>query len=163
MNKVTKAFATFFALALVLVIGALVVGCKGDTTTEPSSATTYDSEAAADMTATALGNQSGGLGMSLGDSYALATTGAIPHSSADSKGNPIMNVDSSYDPTTGWHTLNITKNITWNNKSVSATFIYKYQLIDTTGAFQAKWKKGLINNINVEVAVPARKKYLSFP
>jgi hypothetical protein len=159
MNKLTLAFAKTFAVALVIMISALVIGCKESTTSEPSSATTYDSEAAADMTATALGNQSGGLGMSLGDSYALATTGSIPHSSMDSKGNPIMSSDSSYDPSTGWHTLNITKNITWNNNSVSANFVYKYQLIDTTGAFQAKWKRGLIDKINVVVTGNKQKEF----
>ena len=151
MNKLTLAFAKTFAVALVIMISALVMGCKENSTTEPQSATTYDSEAAADMTATALGNQSGGLGMSLGDSYALATTGSIPRVGMDAKGNPIMSSDSNYNPSTGWHTINVTKNITWNNRSLTASFVYKYQLIDTLGQFQAKWKHGLIDKINVIV------------
>src|SRR5450755_3914466 len=142
MNKLTLAFAKVFAVALVIMISALVIGCKENTTSEPQGATNYDSEAAADMTATGLGNQSGGLGMSLGDSYALATTGSIPRMGTDAKGNPIMSSDSAYNPSTGWHTVNVTKNIIWNNNSVMANFVYKYQLIDTTGAFQAKWKHG---------------------
>jgi len=54
MNKVTKAFATFFALAVALMIGALVIGCK-ENTTEPAGSQQYDSEAAADLQASALG------------------------------------------------------------------------------------------------------------
>ena len=151
MNKLTLAFAKTFAAALTIMVSALVIGCKENTTSEPASATTYDSEAAADMTATALGNQSGGLGMTLGDSYALATSGSIPRSTISGSGPQIMSSDSSYDPSTGWHTVNVTKNITWNNKSVTATFVYTYQLIDTNGQFDAKWKHGLTDKIIVNV------------
>jgi hypothetical protein len=150
MNKLSLAFAKTFAVALGLMIGALVVGCKS--TTEPDSTTpVYDSEAAADLTATALGNQSGGLGMALGDSYELAMNGALPHSSIQSKGDAITSLkDSSYDPSTGWHTVTITKNITWNKVNITSDFIYQYQLIDTAHQFQAKWKKGLIDTIHVK-------------
>ena len=158
MNKLTLAFAKSFAVALTFATSALVIGCKDNTTSEPAGATTYDSEASADMTATALGNQSGGLGMSLGDSYALATTGAIPHTSVYSKSSP-MSADSTYDPSTGWHTLNIVKNITWNNNSKSAAITYRYQLIDTLGGFQAKWKRGLIDKINVIVTGNKQKEF----
>ncbi len=159
MNKLTLAFAKTFAVAIVIMISALVIGCKENSTSEPPGATTYDSEAAADMTATALGNESGGLGMSLGDSYALATTGSIPRMGTDAKGNPIMSSDSAYNPSTGWHTINVTKNITWNNRSVMATFVYQYQLIDTAGQYQAKWKHGLIDKINVIVTGNKQKEF----
>ncbi|MFI5264823.1 MAG: hypothetical protein ACHQM6_09935, partial [Candidatus Kapaibacterium sp.] len=120
------------------------------TSNEPASMVANNSEAAADMTATAIGNQSGGLGMTLGDSYHLATTGTV--GSVDDKGNPIASSNAMYDSTTGWHTLTVTKNITWGYSSVTSDFVYQYQFIDTAGKFQKNWKKGLINIMNFKFA-----------
>jgi hypothetical protein len=156
MNKVMKASAVVFALAVGLMVSALVVGCKSTTepfgagSNEPASMAANNSEATADMTATALGNQSGGLGMTLGDSYHLATTGTV--GITDYKGNSIASSNAIYDSTSGWHTLTVTKNITWGFSSITSDFVYQYQFIDTAGKYQREWKKGLISSMNFKFA-----------
>jgi len=151
-----KASAVVFALAIGLMVSALVIGCKntteplGSTSNEPASMVAANSEATADMTATAIGNESGGLGMALGDSYHIATTGAV--SSIDYKGNPVASSNAQYDSTTGWHTITVTKNITWGNTNITSDFVYQYQFIDTAGKFEKNWKKGLIDITNFKFA-----------
>lgn len=151
-NKLTKAFMMAFLMASGLVLTSmLMTGCKSST--EPTSQQTYDSEAAADLTATALGNQSGGLGVALGDSYNLASQGFIPRSGIVEKGGQILGVDSTYDPSTGWHTISLNVSATGSNFDITKTYLYRYQMLDSTGAFVAKWKRGVVDTIHVQLAV----------
>ena len=83
MNKVSKTFAKTFILALAIMFGALVIGCKG--TTEPAGNQQYDSEAAADLHATALGTESGGAGVNFADVKSLTEAGTISGTAFDPK------------------------------------------------------------------------------
>jgi hypothetical protein len=155
MNKLMKLSAVVFALALGVMVSALVIGCKSSTEpgigyNEPASMISANSEATADMTATALGIQTGGMQMAMGDSYDLALSGKV--SSIDSKGNAIGSTNGSYDSTTGWHSITVTRNITWGNSSVASDFQYQYQYLDTAGKFQKNWDKGVINVMNFKFA-----------
>jgi len=150
-----KASAVVFALAIGLMVSALVIGCKSSTepgmgSNEPASMVASNSEATADMTATALGNQTGGMQMAMGDSYDLALTGQV--NGIDSKGNAIASNNVSYDSTTGWHTIIVTRNITWGNSTITSDFQYQYQYLNTGGQFVKTWHKDSVNVMNFKFA-----------
>ena len=125
MNKLTLAFAKTFAVALVLMISALVIGCK-ENTTEPAANQEYDSQAAADLQASALGTESGGAGVSFADVNSLSVNGSIPGTMFDSKGSNPMSRDTSFDPMTKQHKLTITRSDTVGKFSFNALITYLY-------------------------------------
>jgi len=150
-----KASAVVFALALGLMVSALVIGCKSSTEpiagyNEPASMVAANSEATADMTATALGNQTGGMQMAMEDSYDLALSGQV--SSVDSKGNVINTLSATYDSTTGWHTIIVTRNIAWGNSTITSDFQYQYQYLNTAGGFVKNWHKDSVDVMSFKFA-----------
>jgi hypothetical protein len=150
MNKVSKAFATFFALALALMIGVLVVGCKS--TTEPTSSQEYDSEASADMQASALGTDAGGAGVNFEDSRSLIETGDIASTVEDGKANSPMSRTKSFDPVTKEHTLIITRVGNKNGFDFTADITYKYTFYDASGNKMDSLKKGITDKIVISVS-----------
>src|SRR5438067_849193 len=92
-------------LGFAMLTGLAVIGCK--TATEPGAQSVqeqeYDSEAAADITASSLGTESGGAGNTLTDVYMLSKGEQIS-GIVDSKEGP-TGKDVSYDSATGMHSL----------------------------------------------------------
>src|SRR5688572_26032729 len=103
-SKVTKAFV------LLLLAGApfFMTSCK-DNSTEPEYIQEYDSEAAADMNASAFGTDAGGAGIGFDDAYTLATDGSIPMATSDGKSTTPQTRVKTFDPSTKLHTLVITR------------------------------------------------------
>ncbi|MEP7235272.1 MAG: hypothetical protein ABI778_08250 [Ignavibacteriota bacterium] len=150
MNKLPKVFATFFAVAVALMIGALVVGCKN--TSEPTSSQQYDSEAAADLHATALGTESGGAGVSFADVQSLTKNGTISGTMVDPKSNTPSSRDTSFDPVTKLHTLVITRGNSFGKYSFSALITYNYTFFDAAGKAMDKFTQGTTEKIVIAVA-----------
>lgn len=149
MNKFTKAFFTAFLMAVTLTITSmLMVGCKN--TSEPDESQTYDSEAAADITAASLGNESGGAGVSFADVSTLMDKGALS-SEIISKGGIPKGVDSSFNDATGEHMVTITRSIDWGKYNFDATIVYKYTFLDAAGQFSRFFQKGTTNKIVISV------------
>ena len=143
MNKVTKAFATSFALALALMFGALVVGCKS--TTEPAANQEYDSQAAADVTAASLGTESGGAGNNLIDVNSLAN-GKDLSGIISGKVSP-MGKTASYDSATGIHTITVDRSASYGKFDFAASIIYQYIYFDASGKFMKNFQKGVTDSI----------------
>ncbi len=150
MNKLSIAFAKTFAVALALSVGALIAGCKS--TNEPASSQEYDSQAAVDLQASALGTESGGAGVSFADVNNLATGKDINGTLDGGKSSSPMSRDTSYDPSTGLHTLAITRGGTWGKYSFNTLITYKYTFLDASGNFMQKYQKGVTDKITVTVA-----------
>jgi hypothetical protein len=150
MNKLTKTFFTAFIMAATLtIVSMLAVGCKS--TSEPDENQAYDSEAAADITAASLGNESGGAGVNFADVSTLIDKGAIS-SEIVSKGGTPKSIDSSYNDATGEHTLTITRSIDWGQFNFDATIVYKYTFFDAAGQFSRFYQKGTTNKITISVS-----------
>jgi hypothetical protein len=145
MNKLSMTFVKVFTLAFALMIGALVIGCKS--TTEPASSQEYDSEAAADITASSLGTESGGAGNSFADVQALSKGDEIPGIIV-AKNSP-MSHSVSYDSTTGLHTVTVERGGTHGKYSFSDTIIYQYTYYDASGNFMQKFQKGVTDKVTV--------------
>ncbi len=158
MNKLTLAFAKTFAVALAIMISALVIGCK-ENTTEPAGNQEYDSQAAADLQASALGTESGGAGVSFADVNSLSQSGFIAGTMFDSKGSNPMSRDTSFDPVTKLHTLVITRSDTVGKYSFNALITYQYTFYDASGAAMDKFVKGVTDKITVSVAKQKSKDF----
>ena len=158
MNKLSIAFAKTFAIALTLMISALVIGCK-DNSTEPAANQEYDSQAAADLQASALGTESGGAGVSFADVNSLSQSGFIAGTMFDSKGSSPMSRDTSFDPVTKLHTLVITRSDTVGKYSFNALITYQYTFYDASGAAMDKFVKGVTDKITVSVAKQKSKDF----
>lgn len=154
MNKLSLAFAKTFVIALGLMIGALVVGCKS--TTEPTSTQVYDSEAAADMQASALGTDAGGAGVNFGDSRALIENGDISSIIQNGKGNSSMSKTKTFDSASKQYTVVINRAASKNNFSFSADIIYKYTFYDASGNKMDSWKKGVTDKISIDSVIKNR-------
>ncbi|MDP4221234.1 MAG: hypothetical protein Q8916_02990 [Bacteroidota bacterium] len=143
MNKLTKGFAAIFALALLLVAGALVTGCKS--TSEPVADQEVDSRAAADITAASLGTESGGAGVNFADVNALANgkelSGIIPNKSGP------MSANASYNDTTGMHTVTVDRSGSAGKYSFSTTILYQYIYFDASGKFMKTFQSGVTDSI----------------
>lgn len=149
MDKFTVTFAKAFAIALAIMIGSLVIGCKS--ATEPENLQSYDSEAAADMQASAIGTDAGGAGVSFNDAMGLAKNGYMPGVMLDAKSNTPMSRDSSYDPVSKEHTLTINRSGSKNNFEFEATIVYKYTFYDASGAAMDSRKEGVTDKIVINV------------
>ncbi|MEI8135042.1 MAG: hypothetical protein WCH46_08235 [bacterium] len=149
MNKVATGTAKIFALALSLMVGALMIGCKS--ATEPASSQAYDSEAAADMNASALGTDAGGAGVNFGDSHTLLQTGDIASIVEGGKINSPQTKTKSFDPITKEHTLVITRNGNKNGFDFTADITYKYTFYDAAGVKMDSLKKGITDKIDISV------------
>ena len=158
-NKLSRAFLTAFIMAATLTVTSLfVVGCK-DNTTEPVATQEYDSEAAADMQASALGTESGGAGVSFSDVMSLTTTGSIPGTMHDPKSGTPMSRDTAYDPATGKHTVSITRTGSQGKFSFNTTITYIYTFYDVSGMTMKDFIKGTTDKITVSVSKAKTKEY----
>ncbi len=158
-NTFSKAFFTAFLLAATLSITSmLVVGCK-DNSVEPQATQEYDSEAAADMQASSLGTESGGAGVSFSDVMSLTTSGTIPGTTFDPKSLTPMSRDTSYDPTTGQHTVVVTRTKTSGKFSYNGLITYIYTFFDASGNFTKDFVKGSTDKITVTVSKQKTKEY----
>ena len=157
MNKFTVTVAKTFILATAIMISAMVIGCKS--TTEPASSQAYDSEAAADLTATSLGTESGGAGVSFSDAMGLAQTGSVPTEAVDPKSGIPMSRDSAYDPVTKQHILTITRSGSTGKFSFNAVIIYKYTFKDAAGNSMQYFAKGTTNEVDISVSKQKSKDY----
>src|SRR2546421_1616298 len=150
MNKVSKSFAKAFILALAMMIGALVAGCKS--TTEPTSNQEYDSEAAVDMQSSAIATDAGGAGVNFDDSHSMMETGDITSIVQDGKINSPQTRTKTFDPVTKEHTLVITRNGNKNGYDFTADITYKYTFYDASGAKMDSLKKGVTDRIDISVS-----------
>jgi hypothetical protein len=149
MDKFTKAFFTaFIAAATLTITSLLMVGCKN--TTEPEENQAYDSEATADITASSLGNESGGAGVSFADVSTLMDKGSL--SGIISKGGVPNSVDATYDSTTGLHTITVDRSINSGAFSFDDTIVYKYTFFDASGQFVKNFQKGTTDKIVINVS-----------
>lgn len=135
-------------LILLFLAGAslFVSSCK-DSSTEPEFVQEYDSEAAADMNATALGTDEGGAGIGFDDAYSLATEGNIQMSIADGKQASPQTRVKSFDPVTKLHTLVITRERSNGKFSFSADISYTYTFYDVNGNTMDSLVKGVTDKI----------------
>ncbi len=150
MNNLTRTLVTAGVMISAVAFTSLVmVGCKSST--EPAANQEYDSEASADITASALGTESGGAGVSFADAFGLAQTGYVPSVMDDPKSGSPMSRDSSYDSSTKLHTLTITRGSEWGKYSFDATIIYKYTFYDASGNTMQYYQKGVTDKIVIDV------------
>ena len=131
MTTISKTIRSASMLLLALAF-VFVIGCK-DNSTEPLSSQEYDSEAAADMQATAVGTDAGGAGVSFGDAMTLSTTGDIPSAAFDGKSATPQTRTKSFDPVTKLHTLLITREGHKGMFDFKADVIYTYTFYDVNG------------------------------
>lgn len=141
-SKVTKAFV------LLLLAGAsfFITSCK-DNSTEPEYIQEYDSEAAADMNASALGTDAGGAGIGFDDAYTLATDGSIPMTTSDGKSATPQTRVNTFDPVTKLHTLVITRDKSNGKFDFHADITYKYTFFDKDGNTMDSLVKGQTDKI----------------
>ncbi len=158
MNKLSIAFAKTFAIASAMMVSTLVIGCK-ENTTEPAGNQEYDSQAAADLQASALGTESGGAGVSFADVNSLSQSGFIAGTMFDSKGSSPMSRDTSFDPVTKLHTLIITRTGSQGKFSFNSLITYQYTFYDVSGAPMDKYIKGTTDKITVSVAKQKSKDF----
>jgi hypothetical protein len=139
------------ALAIAFLAGAafFVTGCK-DNTTEPTNMQEYDSEAAADMTASGIGTDAGGAGVSFDDSYTLMQNGDI-NSAYDKDGTPQL-LKKSFDPGTKTWTLQIERKGNKNGFNFDATITYTYSFFDAGGIKMDSLVKGVTNRIDISMS-----------
>lgn len=150
MNKLGKAFLTaFIMMATLTITSMLMVGCKS--TTEPDENYTYDSEAAADITAASLGTESGGAGVSFSDASDLMNTGSISGIITNGKSGTPKSIDSSYDAASGLHTITVKRLVDWAPYYYEDTIVYKYTFFDKSGQFSQYYQKGVTDKITILV------------
>jgi hypothetical protein len=129
-----------------LLAGALIAGCKAPS--EPGVNNTnqeYDSEAAADITASSLGTESGGAGNTLTDVYILSQGEQIS-GIIDSKSGP-MGKDVNYDSTTGLHSVIVNRSGSHGKYSYSDSMTYQYKYFDASGKFMRNYEKGMSDSL----------------
>ncbi len=141
-SKITKAFV------LLLLAGAsfFMTSCK-DNSTEPEYVQEYDSEAAADINASAMGTDAGGAGVGFDDAYTLAMDGSIPMSTSDGKSSTPQTRVKTFDPITKLHTLVISRERSNDKFEFKADITYRYTFFDASGNVLDSLKKGLTDKI----------------
>ncbi|HEY6171694.1 MAG TPA: hypothetical protein VIX80_05495, partial [Candidatus Kapabacteria bacterium] len=145
-TKITK------ALVLLLLAGAslFISSCK-DNSTEPEYIQEYDSEAAADMNASALGTDAGGAGVGFEDSYTLMTEGNIAASSFDGKVSTPQDRLKEFDPITKVHKLTIDRHKENDKFKFDAIIIYTYAFFDKSGNKMDSLIKSQTDRIEISV------------
>lgn len=140
--KITK------ALVLLLLAGAsfFITSCK-DNSQEPEYLQEYDSEAAADMNASALGTDAGGAGVGFDDAYTLAMDGNIPMSTSDGKSATPQTRVKTFDPVTKLHTLVISRDKSNDKFDFHADITYTYTFYDASGNKMDSLIKGQTDKI----------------
>ena len=146
MNKFSKAITIAAALASATIFG---IGCKSST--EPSSALEYGSEAAADVQASSIGTESGGAGVSFGDAMGLVQSGNVPNIMGDPKSDP-QTRSYSFDSVTKVHTLTITRGLNYGNFNFSALITYQYTFYDASGNKMNNWVKGTTDKVTITLS-----------
>lgn len=145
--KITKALV----LLLLAASSLLVSSCK-DNTTEPEYLQEYDSEAAADMNASALGTDAGGAGVGFEDSYTLMTEGNIATSTFDGKVSTPQERLKEFDPITKAHKLTIDRHKENGKFIFDAVIIYTYTFYDKSGNKMDSLIKNQTDRIEISVS-----------
>jgi phage pi2 protein 07 len=148
-NSSTTMKATLLkTLAVLLLAGSpfFLSSCK-DNSTEPEYTQEYDSEAAADMNASALGTDAGGAGIGFDDAYTLMTDGNIQSSTLDAKSGAPQTRTKEFDPVTKLHKLVITREKHNDKFSFLADITYTYTFYDRDGNAMDSLIKGITDKI----------------
>jgi hypothetical protein len=140
--KISKYVVILF---MVLSVGTYW-GCQKENPVNPTSSTTVIDDAAASV-ATAIGANNGGALDQIGDIATITSAvglgneaGAILNKySADSAFGAVTK---SYDSTTGWWTLTLSRHRTGDFGSAEFNRVYEYQFLDKDGGFQKYWLTG---------------------
>lgn len=143
----TTLLKTLIAL-LLAVSPILITSCK-DNSTETEYIQEYDSEAAADMNASALGTDAGGAGIGFDDAYTLAMDGNIPMSTSDGKSATPQTRVKNFDPVTKLHTLVISRDKENDKFIFHADITYKYTFFDKNGNPMDSLIKGETDSIAI--------------
>jgi hypothetical protein len=151
MTKVTN------ALILLLLAGSLFLstGCR-DNSTSPemnnigsSQDREADSQSAAEIQATVLGTDAGGLGMNFDDSYSLMETGEISGVVAGGKASPAHVKHKHYDHKTKKHIIIIYRENDHDGYHYGCDFAYEYIFFDASGMPMEKNIKGVTDRIDI--------------
>lgn len=153
--KTTKATN---ALILLLLAGSLFLssGCR-DNSTEPSNMSNVgssqereaDSQSAAEIQATVLGTDAGGLGMNFDDSYSLMETGEISGVVTGGKSSPAHVKHKHYDEKSKKHFIIIYRENDHDGYHYGCDFAYEYIFFDATGMPMEKNIKGVTDRIDI--------------
>jgi len=136
-----------WAAALAFVTLGGLASCQSSTApTETPSQQVYDSQAAADVTATAIGVKTDGAGAILTDALSIGNGGTVSTTEELGKDSP-QSRDTSYDPITKLHTITFTRNGSKNNFSFSGQHIYTYTFYDVSGTAMAHYQKGVTDKL----------------
>lgn len=152
--KTTKSTNTFI---LLLLAGSLFlsVGCR-DNSTEPnmnnvgsSQDREADSQSAAEIQATVLGTDAGGVGMNFDDSYSLMETGEISGVVAGGKASPAHVKHKHFDHKTKRHTIIIYRERDDDGYRYGCDMTYEYIFFDASGLPMEKNIKGETDRIDI--------------
>jgi hypothetical protein len=105
--------------------------------TQPDAIQAVNSQDAADITATAVGTESGGAGMVLGDALTLARGGMIP--------DAVIRRDASDTSTV--HSVTVTRTRSKNGYGFSGTWIHTWTFYDASGNAMPKFVKGQTDKV----------------
>jgi hypothetical protein len=139
------------AILLLAVSPIFLSSCK-ENSTEPEYVQEYDSEAAADMNATALGTDAGGAGVGFDDAYTLAMDGNIPMSTSEGKSSTPQTRVKTFDPVTKLHTLVISRERSNDKFEFKADITYTYTFFDASGNAMDSLIKGSTDKIVMTMA-----------
>ncbi len=145
--KLNQSNPKMWAAALAFVTLGGLASCQSSTApTETPSQQAYDSQAAADVTATAIGAKTDGAGAILTDALSIGKGGSVSSAQELGKDSP-QSRDSSYDPITKLHTITFTRSASANGFSFNGQHVYTYTFYDTTGAPMAHYQKGVTDKL----------------
>lgn len=136
----------FAAGVAMLTLGGLA-SCQSSTApSEVPSQQAYDSQAAADVTATAIGAKTDGAGAIIADAYTLGNGGSVSTSDELGKNSP-QSRDTSYDPVTKLHTITFTRSGGQNGFSFNGQHVYTYTFYDASGNAMQYFQKGVTDRL----------------
>ena len=152
--KTTKATNAFILLLLAGSI-FLSTGCR-DNSTAPemnnvgsSQDREADSQSAAEIQATVLGTDAGGLGMNFDDAYSLMETGEISGVVTGGKASPAHVKHKHFDPITHKHTIIIYRERDDKGYKYGCDMTYNYIFFDAFGMPMDKNIKGETDRIDI--------------
>jgi hypothetical protein len=145
--KLNQSNLKIWASALAFVTLAGLASCQSTTApSEVPSQQAYDSQAAADVTATAIGTKTGGANAILSDALAIGKGGTVSSTEELGKNSP-QSRDSSYDPVTMIHTITFTRAGGENGFSFNGKHVYTYIFYDASGATMSGFQKGVTDKL----------------
>lgn len=152
--KTTRSANVFI---LLLLTGSLFLstGCR-DNATAPdmnnvgsSQDREADSQSAAEIQATVLGTDAGGLGMNFDDSYSLMETGEISGVTTGGKASPAHIKHKHYDHSSKRHTIIIYRENDHDGYHYGCDMAYEYIFFDASGMPMEKNIKGVTDRIDI--------------